>query len=34
MRLPGKYNSYEVIRLGYRKPSERITGLKRKTGVR
>jgi len=34
MRLPGKYNSYEVIRLGYRKPSERITGLKRKAGVR
>jgi hypothetical protein len=28
--LPGTYNSYELVRLGYRKRFERTTGLKRK----
>ena len=34
VRLPGTYNSYELVRLGYRKRFERTTGLKRKVGVR
>jgi hypothetical protein len=34
VRLPGTYNSYELVRLGYRKRFERKTGLKRKVGVR
>lgn len=34
MRLPGTYSSYELVRLGYRKRFERITGLKRKAGTR
>jgi hypothetical protein len=34
MRLPGTYNSHELVRLGYRKRFERTTGLKRKAGAR
>jgi hypothetical protein len=34
MRLPGTYNSYELVRLGYRKRFEGTTGLKRKAGAR
>jgi hypothetical protein len=32
--LPGTYNPYELGRLGYRKPLEGTTGLKRKAGAR
>ena len=34
MRLPGTYNSYELIRLGYRKRFERTNGSKLKAGAR
>lgn len=34
VRLPGKYNSYEVVRLGCRRPSQGMIGLKRKAGAR
>jgi len=34
MRLPGTYNSYELIRLGYRKRLERTNGSKLKAGAR
>ena len=32
--LPGTYNPYEMVRLGYRKTFEPAAGLKRKAGAR